>query len=116
MALETLRDVEEIGGFEVFRGSVCRNDIPAGSYVAIDHEQSSIHFKIQSDPIGEVGVNGCQVDAMIEAAKIILEGLDDKFPSEWNLKAIQSLNNALECLRLRKKDREKRGVEGKNLL
>lgn len=114
MALETLKDVKEIGGFKVFEGSPCKYDSPSDIYVMADHSQNSLHFKIQHGPIKEHGVNGCQVDTIIEAAKVILEGLNKMFPCRENACAITKLDEALHWLDHRKKDREKRGVEGKN--
>ena len=36
------------------------------------------YIKIQNGPIKENGVNGCQVDTIIEATKAIIEGLNKK--------------------------------------
>lgn len=58
------------------------------------------------------GINGCQVDTIIETAKKILEGLNAKFPSEYNKTAIDNLDLAIKALQQRTKDREARGVEG----
>jgi len=58
------------------------------------------------------GVNGCQVDTLIEAAKIILMGLNEKFPSVYNDNAINKLEMALYWLQQRTIDREQRCVEG----
>ena len=60
----------------------------------------------------ENGVNGCQVDTLVEAARIIIEKLNDKFPCPENELAIASLNDAIGFLKARKANREARGVEG----
>lgn len=127
MALETLKDVKEIGGFKVLHRGTEKSmkesskltaeqmyKIMGERYVWIDHGDGEnwLHFKIQDGPIKEVGVNGCQIDTIIHAAKKILEGLDAKFPSEYNKLAINKLNMALSHLQQRTKDREARGVEG----
>ena len=112
MALETLKDVTEIDGFEVTRDMVAIGSTQ--EVLFISDEKNIISFKIQSGPVGPNGVNGCQVDTIIETAKIILIGLDKKFPSEYNDKAIGGLNAALLALKARKADREERGVEGEN--
>lgn len=115
MALETLKDVEEIGGFPVLHipdGDQCTEG-PA-DFVRVNHNINSIVFFLQNGPIKEVGVNGCQVDTIIEAARLIIEGLNEKFPCEENKRAVDSLDGALEFLAIRTADREKRGVEGKN--
>ena len=120
MALETLKDVNEIGGYKVSHGldfNIIKtmqelNDWYNSRPVRINHNLNEITFRIQNRPIKEVGVNGCQVDTLIHAAKKILEGLDAKFPSEYNKLAINKLDMALSHLEQRTKDREARGVEG----
>ena len=59
-------------------------------------------------------MNGCQVDTLIEAAKLIIEKLNEKFPCEENGMAIMKLGQALLALDSRKKNREAREVEGKS--
>lgn len=121
MALETLKNVEEIGGFKVIRkrGGFSwdefderRKEFP----ISIVDEKNMVSFRIQKGPVNENGVNGCQVDTLIEVAKIMLEGLNKSFPCRENAKAITRLDEALLWLLKRKLDREARGVEGKSLL
>ena len=114
MALETLKGVKEIGGFEVEsmiaeKGAWEKSFGEKYIYTASDN---SIHFKIQDGPIKEHGVNGCQVDTIIEGAKAIVEGLNKKFPCRENAMIITKLDEALMWSNKRKNDREKRGVEG----
>lgn len=122
MALETLRGVEEIGGFRVLQDRPRKengeidwsafDELRKEQPIYIDHDVNMISFRIQNGPIKEVGVNGCQVDTLIEAAKIIIEGLNKKFPCRENSLAITKLDEALHWLGARKANREKRGVEG----
>ena len=133
MALETLKDIKEIGGFDVIVMDDLRKEKPelfneSGSmdyklfekeirpnyFIYIRNDVNSISFTIQNGPIKEVGVNGCQVDTIIEAAKVILEGLNKNFPCRENACAITKLDEALLWLMKRKLDREKRNVEGTN--
>lgn len=133
MALETLKGVEKIGDFDLVVMDELRekhpekfNDSGAMDYqwfeteirpqnfIYLRHDKNSISFTIQNGPIKEVGVNGCQIDSLIEAARLILEKLDEKFPCDENAEAIASLENALHWLGVRKRNREKRGVEGLN--
>ena len=107
MALETLKGVEEIGGFKVGRNC----DINAGTPIVIS-EPNHIEFQIQDGPIKESGVNGCQVDTLISAAFIMISALDKKFPCGENKGALESLTMALAWLNSRTEDREDRGVEG----
>lgn len=131
MALETLKDVKEIGGFKVVDMNAIKETNPEmfrpdGSmiyhifdekirpfnFIYIRHDVNSLSFNLQNGPIKEKGVNGCQVDTLIEAAKVILEGLNKNFPCRENASAITKLDEALMWLQKRKTDREKRGVEG----
>ena len=124
MALETLKDTKEIGGFKVGDldelTRMTEDDLPLAELnewvfdhqIMIDHFENEITFRIQNGPIKEAGINGCQVDTIIETAKKILEGLNAKFPSEYNKTAINNLDLAIKALQQRTKDREKRGVEG----
>ncbi len=131
MALETLKGVEKIGGFNLVvmddlrekfpekfneSGSMDYNwfekEIRPKSFIYVRNDKNSLSFTIQDGPIKENGVNGCQVDTIIETAKVILEGLDKKFPCKHNNGAILCLKSALSHLKDRKNDRESRGVEG----
>lgn len=75
-----------------------------------------VKFTIQSDPIGEVGINGCQAVDILEYTKCLFESLNEAFPSLYNDSTIQALNIALSFQDARTKDRELRNVEGKNKL
>ena len=114
MALETLKDVTEIGGFEIRKNHEGEKSpmFNKNCYIYVNHNTNSISFTIQNGPIKEVGVNGCQVDTLVEAAKLIIEKLNEKFPCHENDMAIQHLILALNWLEERKLNREKRQVEG----
>ena len=135
MALETLKDVKEIDGFNVVimddlrekfpekfneSGSMdykwFEKDIRPHNFVYVRNDVNSISFTLQNGPIKENGVNGCQVDTIIQAAFTIIEGLNDKFPCEENRRCLNNLGLALIELKDRKKNRESRGVEGSNKL
>lgn len=115
MALETLKGVKEIGGFEVADKLFTELQIATMHFppaIFINHRANTITFKLQNGPIKEVGVNGCQVDTIIEAAKLIIEGLNEKYPCDENRDVIHFLHRALGSLAHRTADREERGVEG----
>ncbi len=133
MALETLKGVTKIGGFDVVVMDDLREEYPdkfneSGAmdwawfekdirptvFIYVRNDKNSLSFTIQNGPIKEHGVNGCQVDTVIEAAKTILEGLNKNFPCRENATAITKLDEALMWLNKRKVDREARGVEGQN--
>lgn len=111
MALETLLGIKTIGEFELYDCTESDEGLEA-AFVCVDHSVNAVGFRIQNGPIKEVGVNGCQVDTMIETAKIIIEGLNAKFPCRENSIAITKLEEALMWMEQRRKNREKRGVEG----
>ena len=111
MALETLAGIKTIDGFGVDR--VDWNH-PTRSYIEVNDKDNAITFKIQNGPIGENGINGCQVDTLIETARLIVHGLNKKFPCRENSLIITKLEEALHWSLHRKANREKRGVEGKN--
>lgn len=133
MALETLKDVKKIGDFnvvdmdairverpEMFRpdGSmhyhIFEKEIRPHNFIYVRNDVNSISFTIQKGPIKENGVNGCQVDTIIETAKVMIEGLNKQFPCRENSMVVTKLDEALLWLQKRKMDREKRGVEGES--
>lgn len=69
---------------------------------------------IQNGPIKENGVNGCQIDALIETALLMLSRLNEKFPCLENKNAMSCLGSALRFLDKRRIEREKRGVKGES--
>ncbi len=122
MALETLKEFNEINGFEVRR---CCEDmgVPIPVYISgsrapvyIDEDANIIAFRIQKGPIREAGINGCQVDTLIETARLMILNLNKKFHSVHNVEALVHINRALDALERRKIDRLARGVEGENKL
>jgi hypothetical protein len=133
MALETLMGVKKINGFDVVVMDELREkhpdkfnesgamdykwfekDVRLHNFIYVRHDVNSISFTLQNGPVKIQGVNGCQVDAIIEAAKLILEGLNKNFPCRENAVAITKLDEALHWLEHRKKNREARDVEGCN--
>ena len=131
MALETLKGVKKIGGFTAITMDELRDqfpdkfnesgamdynwfekDIRPNHFVYIRHDKNSLAFTLQNGPIKEVGVNGCQVDTIIHAAKQILEGLNKKFPCRENSVAITRLDEAIMWLDKRTENRKAAGVEG----
>lgn len=77
-------------------------------------QTSTVTFTIQSGPIKEFGVNGCQIDDVIAWAKEKIEGFQQAFPCRENAIVLTKLDEALLWLMKRKMDREKRGAEGQN--
>ena len=104
MALKTLKGIKEIGGFKIIRVKPedmswdefdqLRDEYP----INITDKMNCISFKIQDGPIKENGVNGCQVDTIIETCRIIIAGLDKKCPSDENKLAYNGLCGVLHDL------------------
>ena len=91
MALETLKGIKEIGGFKIVvmdelrakypekfndSGSMDYNwfekEIRPNNFIYVRNDVNSISFTIQNGAVKESGVNGCQVDTLIETAKIMI--------------------------------------------
>jgi len=105
-----------------------RNSTIFGKVVAVDENKyiaetgwpqvhgqiSTVSFQIQSGPVKEFGVNGCQIDDVIAWAKEKIEGFNKAFPCRENALIVTKLDEPLLCSMKRKLDREKRNVEGTN--
>lgn len=133
MSLDTLKGVKKIGGFDVVvmddlrskfpekfneSGSMdykwFEKDIRPHNFVYVRHDVNSISFTIQNGPTKGSGINGCQVDTLIHAAKIILEGLNKNLPCRENALAITKLEEAIHWLDARTQKRIEAGIEGTN--
>ena len=133
MALETLKDVQEVDGFKVVVMDKLREQFPEKfnesgamdykwfeaeirphNFIYVRNDVNSISFTIQNGPVKEHGVNGCQVDQIIHMAKLIIEGLNKNYPCRENSMVVTKLDEALMWLEKRKKDRIARDVEGKS--
>lgn len=134
MALETLKDFEKVAGseFKIIHMDDLKEKFPdkfnkdsgqmdyqwfeseirPNHFIYVRHDKNSLSFTIQNGPIGEVGVNGCQVTDVIAVAKHIIEELNKKFPCRENAVTLTKLDEALLWQKKRTWDREQRGVEG----
>ena len=77
-------------------------------------QPSTVTFHIQSGPIKEFGVNGCQIDDVISWARDKIAEFNQAFPCRENSVVITKLDEAVLWLLKRRMDREKRNVEGTN--
>ena len=133
MALETLKGIKSIGGFELVDMDALREkhpekfnesgsmdfkwfekDIRPHNFVYVRHDKNSLSFTLQNGPVGENGVNGCQVDTLAHAVVAIIGGLNAKYPCRENALAVTKFEEGLMWLEARTKNREARGVEGQN--
>ena len=77
-------------------------------------DKGSISFTLQTGPIKEVGVNGCQIDALIIMARDIIKYFNDQYPCQENILALEALTVALKELDRRTQRREREKTEGTN--
>lgn len=75
----------------------------------------SVTFIGQRGPMKDYGVNGCQIDDILTFALGTLQVFQKKFPCRENAIAITKLEEALHRLEDRRRNREARGVEGRNM-
>lgn len=84
------------------------------AYVLVDRGANAVTFEIQQGPIKEVGENGCQIDEVVRFARDTIAHFQREFPCDENEEVLICLDKAMSLLAARKKNREARGVEGKN--
>ena len=84
------------------------------SVVRDSNDRAVVTFTIQSDPVSEVGINGCQATDMLEFVKNLFVSLNSVFPCRENSLTITKIEEALHWQEARTVDRVKRGVEGKS--
>lgn len=83
--------------------------------ICIDHEQDMISVKMLTKPASEGGnLNLCQCVDLIEIGLAQLKYLNNKFPCRENSVSITKFEEGLMWQRERTRNRELRGVEGKN--
>lgn len=73
-----------------------------------------VSFTIQSDPISEVGVNGCQALDILKYTKYLFDSLNEAFPCRENALTITKIEEAIHWQEARTRDRLLRQVEGQN--
>ena len=97
MPLEDLKKTDIVGGF--FTGHIKDN---GGPFILIDHVDSRISFKLQDGPVEEKGVNGCQIDQLVQVAMQLMIGRDPELTDEFNMSAIGSLKECMAHLENRR--------------
>lgn len=116
MAIKTLAGVTKIGGYDVRHSIADKNQLAHRrdiGFVEVCGNAHTITFQLQDGPVKEGGVNGCQVDTILEAVVLMIEGLNAAPHNVMeNDKAVLHIKEALLWLDKRKRDREKRDVEG----
>jgi hypothetical protein len=87
--------------------------IPNGEWKPFVYVQDdSVTFIGQGGPIKEIGVNGCQIDDLIEFARDVLQVFNQRVPCRETSMMITKLDEALLWSMKRKQERENRQVEG----
>ena len=82
--------------------------------IGVTVEETTITFRIQNEPIKEVGVNGCQIEELGKVWMELIQSFNNQFPCRENSLTITKIQEALMLQEERTKDRTHRGVEGFN--
>ncbi|MCK5923095.1 MAG: hypothetical protein KAG66_19300 [Methylococcales bacterium] len=97
--------------------SVCRSAVDQAQYLIRENASSRLLCAIsfQNAPIGEVGINGVQVDVLLAICSDRLRGLNTGVnASPFNALALHHIDAAAIMLENRTIDRIERNVEGTN--
>lgn len=87
--------------------------VAADPWRDLPEDQQYIQVRLQSGPIGEVGVNGAQIDDVIRWCRDRLDSFNQPpYQSRHNGLAMFRLDQALQHLADRTAERQARGVEG----
>jgi len=81
------------------------------------HFPYEVSIPFQNGPIQEAGVNGVTQEILLAIVADRLESFQSgPFKNENNRLALDHVKNALEALKARTRERQARGVEGKNVV
>lgn len=83
-------------------------------YLGVHASGAAFTCSLQDGPIGEVGVNGMQLTEVLDFVKEVFKELNSAYPCRENSLTITKIEEAIHWQDARTKDRESRGVEGKN--
>lgn len=95
-------------------------DVNCDDFIQIENQKDEkgvapiIKFTVQSDPIGEVGVNGVQALDILKYTKCLFQSLNAVFTCRENALTITKIEEAIHWQDARTKDRLIRNVEGEN--
>jgi hypothetical protein len=76
-------------------------DEPITKYIRIKNADDikgvapTVSFTLQSDPVGEVGVNGCQASDMLEFVKELFKSLNSAVPNKQTEMTISACEEAI---------------------
>lgn len=77
-------------------------------------DENAVAFAVQDGPIGENGVNGIQAVDIVKFGGAVIASLNEDFPCKENEETLRHIDAAVFYQDERTKDREERGVEGKD--
>ena len=93
------------------------NDIRPNFNIFVRHDVDSIAFNMLTKPASEGGdLSRCQWVDLVSVGLEMLKYYNAKFPCRENAITITKIEEALMWQDKRTKDRQARGVEGKNLI
>lgn len=88
------------------------NALPSNKNPFVVVDAQKVSFSIQSGPINEVGVNGCDATDIIKYSIELYRSFNKAFPCRENSITMTKLEEALHWQEARTRDRESREVEG----
>ncbi len=98
---------------EFSKDALIGDEFPVEAFV--ETRGNEIVFRIQDGVIGEHGINGLQVTDMLKYIQHLYISLNEDFPCGENQLTINNIGSAINWQNVRTRERERRGVEGKNL-
>lgn len=115
MALEALHDIKHLDGFAVRHfGTEEAPDGPRNAFISLDRADNSLTFQFQNGPIKEVGINGCQITALLHAFEQILTSLNKLKKCQENDHTLRHIVEAIRTQEQRTARRTIEGTEGTN--
>jgi hypothetical protein len=99
--LDLIRDIKEFSGFRV--GEYIAEEDDIRRFIAINPFTNAITFQMQKGSVKDVGLNGCNLNAVISFCRQVLEVMNAQKPHEMNQRAIYNLTQAYIALEIRAK-------------
>jgi len=113
MSLKALMGVKYINGNKVKHTSRY-SKANSKEFIKVDQNFSTLTFKLQSEPIREIGVDGCNVEDVIEIARILVANLPGK-GHKTTVMATVRLGEAIGFLEQYRAERVDEGKEGTDI-
>lgn len=106
---------EEMNMAEPVMHAETAQKLTGNEYISVERDENGravVTMVIQSAPVLEVGVNGCQASDVLDFAKNLFVSLNSVIPCRENSLTITKIEEAQHWQIHRTNERMKRGVEG----